>query len=259
MKLETLKERIANAEEKSSKKRATIEKKINWRFAKMAKRDSELDPNEKQWLEYEIDSLCNDIDRLTKEVDEIESSLAKYREQLAKEIEKENSRNVTAIIEFLDKYGERVFTYYQDSFTRYKEELSEFRRREHEHCEWFNHGGWDDPNRKEIEKKYDAYRKHFKERWTFLFPYLTYRHEFDADKLRSDIEYDKKAKYDDIIERTNTIVGTITDASKLTVGNKGELNGVVVGDRGKAKVETIGAGGYNIQCFHFRTLIHELK
>ena len=63
--------------------------------------------------------------------------------------------------------------------------------------------------------------------------------------------------YDDIIERTNRITGTITDATQLEVGAKGELNGYIIGERGTAKVSTIGAGGYNIQCFHFRTVIHE--
>lgn len=52
------------------------------------------------------------------------------------------------------------------------------------------------------------------------------------------------------------LVGEITDASGLSVGSKQDLNGFIVGTRGTAKVQTIGAGGYNIQCFHFRTLIN---
>ena len=54
-------------------------------------------------------------------------------------------------------------------------------------------------------------------------------------------------------------VGTITDASALYIGPEGDINGYIVGTEGEAKIQTIGAGGYNIQCFHFRTLIHEYK
>ena len=77
--------------------------------------------------------------------------------------------------------------------------------------------------------------------------------------LEKTIEEEKKAKLADLIARINKVVGTITDASCLTIGGKGDINGFVVGTEGKAKVETIGAGGYNIVCFHFRTLIHEIK
>lgn len=73
-----------------------------------------------------------------------------------------------------------------------------------------------------------------------------------------DLEAEKNRKYDFIIERTNEIVGQITDASNLTIGAKGDLNGFILGTKGSAKVQTIGAGGYNIQCFHFRTLIHKM-
>lgn len=77
--------------------------------------------------------------------------------------------------------------------------------------------------------------------------------------LEKTIEEEKKAKLADLIARINKVVGTITDASSLTIGGKGDINGFVVGTEGKARVETIGAGGYNIVCFHFRTLIHEIK
>ena len=79
------------------------------------------------------------------------------------------------------------------------------------------------------------------------------------NKLEKDMTQEWNRKYDFIIERTNEIVGQITDASNLNVGAKGDLNGYIIGTKGTAKVQTIGAGGYNIQCFHFRTLINEMK
>ena len=59
------------------------------------------------------------------------------------------------------------------------------------------------------------------------------------------------------MERVTKITGVITDASNLHI-NKGELNGTITGEKGAVNVNTIGAGGYNIQRYHFRTLIHKL-
>ena len=61
------------------------------------------------------------------------------------------------------------------------------------------------------------------------------------------------------VERVNKIVGQITDAYGLRVGGNGELNGIIIGTKGKASVETIGCAGYNIQCYHFRCYIREVK
>ena len=77
--------------------------------------------------------------------------------------------------------------------------------------------------------------------------------------LNKELEQEKNRKYDFIIERTNKIVGQITDATGLRVGAKADLSGYIFGTRGKAHVETIGAGGHSVQCFHYRTLIKEVK
>lgn len=73
--------------------------------------------------------------------------------------------------------------------------------------------------------------------------------------------YEREAqnKMLDLMDRICNVVGEITDSSHLTIGLKGDIEGIIHGTIGSARIETISAGGYNIQCFHFRTLVHKIK
>lgn len=62
----------------------------------------------------------------------------------------------------------------------------------------------------------------------------------------------------DLINRTKAIVGNVTDWEHLHYGVAG-LDGIVYGDKGKASVNTIVAGGYNIQRRHYRVLVKAIK
>lgn len=61
----------------------------------------------------------------------------------------------------------------------------------------------------------------------------------------------------DLYNRVKEITGEITDCSYIRWGGKC-LDGYIIGKNGKASVETIGAGGYNIQRWHLRTLVHKI-
>ena len=67
--------------------------------------------------------------------------------------------------------------------------------------------------------------------------------------LEKTMEEEKRAKLLDLIGRIMSTVGTITDAAALYIGPEGDINGIIVGTEGKAKIQTIGAGGYNIPVF----------
>lgn len=96
-----------------------------------------------------------------------------------------------------------------------------------------------------------------------------YIKDFDDEKLNKILEQEKQAKYDELVARLTSVVGEITDVSNLSIGHKnGELNGTVYGTKGTAKVETVGAGGYNDdiivnvkhgQHFHYRVLVKKVN
>lgn len=211
--------------------------------------------------DYDLRCCLKDIEAAKKVLDE-------YKAKLTAETEKAGSRNVKVILDFLNYWKERNMKLYAKAFERYLVEYEEYLRKDKEYCDWHNNGGWRDPNKKEIEKAHYELRQKFTAKWSFLNPYTDrvydqsefgYKMIFNTEKLKRDLDQEADRKYDFIIERTNAIVGRITDASNLEIGDKDDLNGYIIGTRGKAKVQTIGAGGYNIQCFHFRTLIHEMK
>ena len=74
----------------------------------------------------------------------------------------------------------------------------------------------------------------------------------DADKLILNL-----------LNRTISITGKIVDTKSLCLSQDNNgfsiINGVVIGENGKAKVESILAGGYNIQRLHVRVLVKEAR
>lgn len=193
----------------------------------------------------------SDLRWCLKDLESAKEALAEYQADLAEIEAKDASRNVQAIIDFLDGWKAHVKAYYEDMASKYPSAQAEKVTKYKALC---------------AEKKfYEAYKleNSFRSTWSFLTPYLhVVRHRgicLDDEKLAKSLEQEAKDKYDTIIDKTCKIVGTITDASNLSVGSKGDLNGYIIGTDGTASVKTIGAGGYNIQCFHYRTLIHEMK
>lgn len=196
----------------------------------------------------------SDLKWCKKDLDEARQVLIEYQTELQIAIEKENSRDVKAITEFLDNWEERVISYFLDEKSKFDIEYVELKKYNKNFFEkYYDYSAWESKEEKqeavnEHNEKWNAFRK----KWLHVTQFGNNDWE---SRMRKEIRKEKNRKYDFIIKRTNKIVGEITDASNLHIGAKGDLNGYIVGTKGTAKVNTIDAGGYNIQCYHFRTLI----
>lgn len=89
--------------------------------------------------------------------------------------------------------------------------------------------------------------------------YLKERLYDNEEDLERFLQREVKAKYEDLVNRISKVTGEIKDCKNLYIASNGCINGFVIGEKAKAEVETILAGGYNIQCLHYRVLVKKIK
>ena len=251
MKKSTVVERIAKAEEFIAKKSKTRETKS----VRAAKKENELldkygiryeyerarigymqnvqemgfsreEANTIFWLVCDIDNLHDDNKQLTKDIKEKEEKLREYKEQLAEveAFEETLAKEVPEAFKEARKHLVERWTEWdieaRDKMRAYKAEVSY-----HEFYQRYKYSQYESLNKSD-------------------------------DELRKDNEREADLWLVDLYNRVKEVTGTVTDTGHIYFRGKA-LNGLVIGEKGTARVETIGAGGWNIQKYHLRVLVHK--
>lgn len=250
MNITTLQERITKANAKIEKKTNTIAKyhktiakkqaelkKITGRenfteenYWELRRQGNESDwVHDAYWVLSDIRSAEEGIKNNTKQIEETRKTIAKYEAQLAGEIEREST------------YIKEV----PESMKQMQADLEKV---------------WNEYDEARKARMYKAYKELG---YTEFFNKYTYADYEIATKPLDDIhkqnERDAKAMVINLYNRVKDITGEVTDwyGIHCTYGAHGmpTLNGIVYGKEGNAEVESITAGGYNIQRFHIRVLV----
>lgn len=231
MTIETLKERIANAEAKIAKKQNTIVKKTALIEKKRAALEKQTG-NDAYWTECDIEHLTEDIERNGKEIAEIRKTLEGYRAQMGGALEQE--KLLKDIPDNLKALQTELVTRWDEYDKRHRDELAE----------------------EKSKLGYSAFVR--------KYSYAAYEEIYRTDEQihRANVN-DAKALIINLIYRVRDIVGEITDwggirCAQASFFEGAALNGLVIGTQGRCMVESIIAGGWNIQRLHIRTLVKEI-
>lgn len=210
------------------------------------------------------------IDRKQKALDKVEVARAKKAAEANGEVY-DDGRNVKPLRDFLDQWRDRV---YNDMLEEMKSEARKsFKdkvRKAYE--EWKSFKGasewsWlltkeEEEERGRLHAVYHELNEDYAEKYGM---YEQFEMQANARKIpvenwvKEMLDEEWVRKYDDLLHRIEKHVGKLADASYLSVGKNGSINGRVIGEDGRqAYVETIIAGG-PIQRLHYRVIIKSIR
>lgn len=201
------------------------QEKINKKQVTITKKEGWIASGKKD--EYEIKWLQEDIKRLGREIIETQSTIDKYEKQLSGEMERERV----------------MLTEIPESMKMMQTELVE---------RW---NVWDFERKESLKAEYKelGYREFMKKNRGSEYQFMQ---QSDEEIIKNN-ERNAKDLIIDLFFRIRDITGEVTDWINVHCSG-GVLNGIVSGKEGRAKIETILAGGYNIQRLHCRVLVHSI-
>ena len=274
------KEQLNDRIEKAKAKVAKIEKRVQkWDSAQC--KEAFLKDNEdfikagyytkdsllsNDWLyDNYIKGCQRELKGAKRDLEEARALLEKYNSMLAVEESIDNgleNNRVEVIWEFLLSYKDMVAGFVRKNM----DTLNEYYRVDREYCEWNN-------NRYSLirdsgEESWKEHMRELRDRMAELkdeiHPYTKAVEKYngykqpstvDEGKLEEILMKDCRARYNKLVNEVTKYTGKIVDATNLHIRG-GELNGTIIGEDGKAKVNTFRAGIYHIvQCPHYRTKV----
>lgn len=316
MDINTLKDKVTNAEQKVAKCEATVEKhkvqlqkKID-KFNKLADKlgyehydfynsfyelnnaitDTSI-RDDLVWAYSDVETKEDDIKTAENKVAEAEKVLKNWQEKLNKEeanLQYINNEIPQILIDFLNDWKEHCKEYVLTMTDKYFEEKQELKDTINTYC-WeyivdnkdkfdylfnnypdnfvtfnnsINYAQYVNNYKdfKEFESIYNVkeLKKSLENKYNNYFVQFYISHRQDINALDKELEKEKNNKLLDLMNRVTAITGIITDTTNLKINAKGDIDGIIYGEKGNCKVTTIGAGGYNIQCFHYRVLVKKI-
>ena len=232
------------------------------------------------WQDY-LKNCNRELDYAVQDLHDAQLLLDKYQNMLNLEKSKDdefNNNRIKVIWDFLLNYKEQVAQFIRENLSV----LDEYYEVNSQACDWYNnnrhkvyHG---EMTKEEYNKVYNELLRREKELKSNIHPYTQEcakkdyiiegsKRYIDEKKLDEILLKDCKARYFQLVDEVTEITGVITDAKGLNI-HAGELNGIIIGEKGKAKVQTFSAGGYNQgiivnvkhgQCFHYRTRVDAIR
>ena len=212
--------------------------------AECSKHGDEAEKNVHYFL-YDAEEVVSMIVNKRKEIKELEERINEYKEELRRSNSKKDAiaelfKKVPELKEFIEKSAKTQYTFLINHNKAIKEAWEKYYKLDREACELWNSG------------KHDEYKVKAKEAKA-VKPKAFVRTE---EQIKSDVEKWKNREFKFMAERLKTEFGDIISTS-LYLGVDGNVNGIIQGSNKTARILTIFAGGYNIQCLHTRFLVHE--
>jgi len=212
-----------------------------------------------------IEFIENDIRRKTREILDIEKSIKDYREKL-KAVQ--SIEEIPVLREFIDNWRILATEYYVKQYNKLMEYKNWLQQQEEIFRQWIEEttghkyfGSYsatkeNEAKRKELKIDHETKKKYMSNHFDVIILNIGMYDNKWQQRINEIVNYEANRKYINFLNRIKKAVGKTLDCSGLYIADNLEINGIVSGELGKAKIETITAGGHNIQCLHYRVLVN---
>ena len=208
-----------------------------------------------------LDECDNEIKYAKRDLEDINLTKKNYLNALALLDEKESRPVIKIFKDFFDNWKDEILELVRplvDEYYKVGDDISSWDSNRWALLQTMSKEEWTTKYKELIQTQKEIY----KTSWVGTAIDLNFR--IDEKEFIRHVDSYMQDRYHELVEKVTEITGNITDVSDLRVGMDGTLNGIIIGEDGKAKVETIVAGGYNTdrivnvkhgQVRHYRVLV----